>query len=480
MSIVNAVKAWWAGSDGAMAEKAAVREAAGVTVDADDDQWRRLTGNADRDLAPMTQARMQRLAVYLWETNLLANRLIELPIAYLLAEGVRLEATDPEAQAALDAFWNDPINAMDRKLKKKTRELLLFGEQAWPAFVNAHNGHVRLGYLDPALIATVVMDPDNAEQPIGLVTTKDRKGRARRYRVILNGTDADLFTERTQAIRQTFADGDVFFYRINDLSNGTRGRSFMLGQIDWLDAYDQYLFGELDRAEFLRLFIWDVKMTGATADQVKARARELARPPAGAVRVHNDAEEWTAVSPNLNSYQASDHAKLFRNHMLGGATFPEHWYGGADDVNRATGESMSEPTFKMMSSLQAEVGAILEEIGRFVINRRVDPTGQQLIIDPYNPDPDLLPRAVWPELTARDTTKYAAALAQVVAGAVMAIDNGLIAEVTAVRLVQAVAGRLGIDFDAEAEIRTARKEADKRARNDVYDDDPMRDEGDAE
>ncbi|MCU7878344.1 MAG: hypothetical protein KZQ84_16370 [Candidatus Thiodiazotropha sp. (ex Lucinoma borealis)] len=177
-------------------------EAYGESIDADDDQWRKLTGDAKRDLDSMTQARMQKLAVYLWESNLLANRLIELPVAYLLAEGVQIKVKDPEAQSYIDAFWNDPINNMKRKLKKKVRELMLFGEQAWPAFVNEFNGHVRIGYLDPALIETVVMDPDNAEQPIGIVTTKDKKGRARRYQVILNGAEADLFTKRTQAIRR--------------------------------------------------------------------------------------------------------------------------------------------------------------------------------------------------------------------------------------------------------------------------------------
>ena len=31
---------------------------------------------------------MQKLAEHLWQSNLLANRLVELPLAYLLAEGV--------------------------------------------------------------------------------------------------------------------------------------------------------------------------------------------------------------------------------------------------------------------------------------------------------------------------------------------------------------------------------------------------------
>ena len=48
-------------------------------------------------------ARMGEIAAYLWQANLLANRLIELPLAFLLAEGVKLQVKDAAAQAALDA-----------------------------------------------------------------------------------------------------------------------------------------------------------------------------------------------------------------------------------------------------------------------------------------------------------------------------------------------------------------------------------------
>lgn len=170
-------------------EETTVREAAGKTIDNDEEGWRRLTGDARRDLSSITQTRMQELGVYMWRTNPLANRLIELPVAFLLAEGVTLQVKDEEAQKWLRKFWNDPINNMDIKLPKKVRELALYGEQCYPAFVNEMNGHVRLGYLDPGLIETVVTDPDNIEQPIGVVTKKDRKGIARRYRIIVNGPE---------------------------------------------------------------------------------------------------------------------------------------------------------------------------------------------------------------------------------------------------------------------------------------------------
>lgn len=448
------------------APAAALREAVGVTIDSDDDQWRRLSGDGDRDLTPITQQRMRQLANYLWQTNLLANRLIELPLAYLLAEGVVLQAKDPEIQHRLDAFWHDPINSMDIKLPKKARELAMFGEQCWPAFVNEGSGAVRLGYLDPGLIETVVVDPDNGEQPIGVVTVRDRQGRARRYRVIVIGPES-IFSRRTREIRATFNDGDCFYFKINDLSSATRGVGDLLPAGDWCDAYEEYLFGEVDRSKLLRSFMWDVTLTGATPDEVKKRAAEITTPKPASVRVHNEAEIWKAESPDLNAVDTAESARLFRNHVLGGMTIPEHWYGGAGDVNRSTGDSMGDPTYKVLSMRQRTLKYMLEQVGLFVVWRFLDPAGTS-DFEPLDLDETMRPEAIFPELTSKDTTAYAAALQQVVVAASMAIDKGLLTEATALRIIEAIAGRLGVEFDAVAELEAARKELAQRREADVF------------
>ncbi|WP_153117377.1 hypothetical protein [Rhodocyclus tenuis] len=452
-------------SEGASDEKTvALREAAGATIDDEEDGWRRLSGDAQRDLSPLSQARMQETAVYLWDGNLLANRIVELPLAYLLAGGVKLRSEDSGLQPAIDRFWSDPINSMDLKLPKKVRELALYGEQCWPAFVNEVDGHVRLGYLDPSLIATVVVDPDNPEQAIGIVTVKDKRGAARRYRVIVNGPE-DVFTERTREIRASFTDGDCFFFTVNDLSNGRRGRSDLRAPADWVDAYDQFLFGELDRANFLRAFVWDVELTGADADKVKQRSKEIQAPRPGSVRVHNESEKWSAVSPNLQAADSGEAARLFRNHALGGATIPEHWFGGGGDVNRATGESMGEPTFKIFSMRQRTLKHILECVGRYVIRQKII---AETAAEPEWDDPRLKVEAVFPEMTARDTTKYAAALQQAVVAVALAVDKKLLTLDKALALIAAIAGRLGVDIDPARELAAVAEKAAESDAGDVY------------
>lgn len=444
---------WWEALRVAPPQR--LHEAAGATIDADEQNWRPLTGDAARDLSPLDQVRMQRLAAWLWERNPLANRLIELVTAYLLGEGVWLTCRNDDGAAVLRRFWTDPINRLQVDLEAMVREGELYGEQCYPAFVNEMNGAVRLGYLDPSLIETVVMDPDNPKLPIGVVTVRDKKGNPRRYRIVIAGDEQALFSARTRRIRETFADGPCFYKRSNNLLGGKRGRSALLSSMDWLDGYDEFLFGELDRARDLRTFLWDVTLTGATAEDVKKRAAEIAPPEPRSVRVHNDSETWEAKTAELQATDSSEAARLFRTHVLGGQTIPEHWFGAGGDVNRATAGEMGEPTLKVLTLKQRGWKYFLEEMGRWVLQQAAD-AGQLAGYDPTADD--WMPEAQFPELTAKDTTRYAAALQQITASVVVAIEQGLMTEQTALTLIESVAGRLGVEFDPEAELQKARVE----------------------
>ncbi len=450
-----------------VAAPARMTEAAGVTVNDDDAGWRRVGADRGRDLAPMVQSRMQQLAAYQWETNRIANRLIELPTAFLLGEGVSLEVDDPQAQAWLDEFWRDPINRMDLNLEKHVRELALFGEQCWPVFVNELTGFTRLGKVDPSAIEKVIADPDNIAVAIGVIV-RAGNGKRRLYRVIYNGDDLNLFGPGARKMREGMQDGECFFYRINDLSNGKRGRSDLLSAIDFADAYEQLLFGEVEGAVAKRMVTWDVTVKNATSEEVEERARSIVPPQPLSVRVHNDAEEWECLTPDLKSSDAETTSRLIRNHILGGGTVPEHWFGGGGDVNLATAGAMGEPTYKVFSQRQRLLKAILEDVARYVIRRRLE----ALSVSEFAEEPEYQPRAIFPELTARDVAKYTTALQQVVVSAAQAVNAGIMAEETAVKLISLIAGSLGLELDPAEELKAARADAARRSEQDAFIDPP--------
>ena len=440
-----------------------VREAASAQG-RDESGWRTLSGDGlasmnDRDLQPMAQERMQKLAEYLWQSNLIANRLIELPLAYLLAEGVSMQCTDEKHQQLLNAWWSDPINNWPMKLESRVRALGLLGEQCYIANVREGDGFVRLGYLDPRQIATVVNDPGNPEQPIGVVTKRDNRGRQFKYKVVVLGDDTELFSAETARIRaEAFTDGDVMLFQLNKFPNGSRGRSDLLGQMDWLDAYDSFLFAELDRIDYLRRFVWDVTLTGTDPEAVKAYEKSFKAPEPNSTFVHNDQVKLEAKSPNLQAADTSESARLLRNHVLGGATVPEHWFGGGGDVNRSAASEMGEPTFKMYSMRQGFLKRMLEEMGRYVLWANAQTTGEKVV---WSEDRWQV-TAVFPELLNRDITKFAAAMQSVSASVILSINAGLLTEETALKIVADIAQRFGQDIDAKTELANARKQMEER------------------
>lgn len=432
-----------------------VREAAGTTVDDDDAKWRRLTGKAaNRDLPSLSQETMRKMAAYLWETNLLANRLIELPLAYLLAEGVQLVCEDEEHQGWLNAFWNDPINQMGLKLPTYVRELALFGELCWPVFVNEVNGAVRLGYLDPSLIGDVMTDPGNAGQDIGVETIKDANGVSRKFATVLRGEDQELFGQAARQARASYSDGQCFYFAINRFAAGKRGRSDLMAQMDWLDGFDEFMFDQMERNSEHDAFIWDVKLTGSTPEDVEERAKKIQRPNRGSVRVHNDQEEWTAVAPSLNAVDRSESARLFRNYALGGATIPEHWFGGGGDVNRAAAGEMGDPFFKVATARQTFLRHVLQEVGAYVLWKRAESAGQR----PDWSDPAWKVTAKFPEMVTRDITKIAAAMQSCVTAVASALADRLISRRKALEIIAVAARRLEVDIDPEEELDAVAKE----------------------
>lgn len=428
----------------------------------DDDRTWRPISQTKRDLSPITQARMQELAHHAWEQHRVANRLIELPVAFILGDACSVEVDDEEAQGWLDAWWRDPITRLDLNIEKRIRELALFGEQLVVVFERS-DGHVRHGAIDPTTIVDVITDPDNAALPIG-VEVEGSDGVKRRFRVLLDGEDDELLQPAAIALRAAMSGGTCHFWRVNDLLTGKRGRSDLLSAIDLADAYTALIFGEVERATALRMVMWDVTLKGATEEQVEARAQSIQPPAPMSIRVHNEGEEWQALSAKLESSDAAGTLRAVRNEVLGGGSVPEHWYGGGGDVNRATAAEMDEPTYKIFRRRQRLWEAILEAEARHVIRCRLRALGRagDAVTD------EMQPRAVFPPMQSVDLSRYAAALGQVVAAVVQAIAAGLMTNETGVSIIASVADKLGVEIDAEAELKQASQEAEKRREDDAF------------
>lgn len=420
-------------------------------IDADDYKYRSLTASK-KDLSPLTQQRMFEIAYYLYETNPLAHRILEMTKDFVVGGGLTYTVKDEQVKEILDGFWNDPVNHWDLKQHQKALELGLYGEQCYPVFVNNVDGSVRLGYADPNNISEVITDPENAEQAIAVVL-KSEMGQDKKTLAIVRHDSSGKLTVPDETTA-----GGCFFFAINKVSNATRGRSDLLPVADWIDAYDKMLFNRLDRQALMNCFLWDITLEDMTPDKIEEFLRTVKPPNPGEIRAHNQKVKWEAVTPDLKASDAEIEAKLIKAQILSGAGLPPHWFAEGGDVNRATALEMGTPIFRRLVSRQKYFCYMVEHIFNFVID--------QAII--HNSLPENIDRTfeiIAPEISTKDMVGMATALQQISNSLAIATSQGWISKETA----RAVFGTLctqvtgyEIEMSEEADRLGAEKESDSQ------------------
>lgn len=399
--------------------------------------WTRISeGRSTRDLQPLHHEQMIALALYAYDRNPLGKWTLEMTRDLICAEGITVASEDDAISEVLKAFWDFPINNLDLNLPQMILELGLFGEQCWPVFAGETGGTMALGLVDPADIKSVIHDPDNCAVPIGVVLKDRGEGEGPKFKVIYDRPDAELFAAKARQMRdEQFTDGETFWWRLNGVRSATRGRSDLFVLNDWLDGYERFLLYTLDRTALLNAMTWDVTLEGMDDAQVAAWLKANPRPDPGSWFAHNERVKLAAITPNLGANDAADHGRMIRNHILGAAGYPEHWFGGGGDVNRSTSESMSIPTFKRYLQRQRLVKYIVErlchhqlELAREASTLRSD---------------DLEFTVNMPQMVTQDLTGIFSALTQLTSAAQIAEDRGWIDAGTSARLFAALASRSG-------------------------------------
>lgn len=688
----------------------------------DDNLWRSLNQISNRDLYILTQKRMQDIAFYLYDSNPIAKRIIEITRDFVIGDGFTYAAEEPVILDLIDEFWNDPDNNLDIELDIDVLELGIFGELCLPVWVNSANGAVKLSYVDPVTILKVVKDKNNPKisriirwKPInakeekemdivnidknvnsktyGLLTgecfffainkvsgatrgrsdlltlclhpdtlintlegdiaikdlagrkeilvyswdekknelvvakaTNVRKTRENSSLVKIHFTNGDsiittpehplllinakayreakdfLPSDRVQALCRKVKDGYVWVQykkslwmlehrfimekilgrklsseecvhhkngntldnRLENLelmsraqhanhhipevlltsgikektkkvlSNLMKGNKYALGNrfnltnkqtekesivlkesyknmnekqkielkerntkasqarfqkgkrinqyvtfnhevayveklnytsdvydmtvekysnfsangilvhnCDWIDGHDQFLFARLERAFLLNTFIWDITCEGMNKGELTEFAKGLTMPKSGSIRAHNEKITWKSETPKLESSDASEEARMFKQQILGGAGYPEHWFGEGSRSNRAVALETSLPTLKKLKSRQKTVKNFIKHIINFVID--------QAIIHKrvgFNKDMDRSFKIIPSPIVSRDNKGLMESVGNFVDGLSRAVDKKWISDKDAKRTFNTVLSQMGTDIES--------------------------------
>lgn len=428
-----------------------VSEAA-VPIEPDEEGWRSL-GALTRDLSGITLDRVQKVAFDLYQRNPLGHRLTELVRDFVVGDGITYSVTNPYVQEVVDRFWHDSVNRIDQRNDNFALELGLYGELAPEVFVGPVSGVTVLGYVDVGQIKKVVHLPRN---PLVLDTMFVReKGFG------VAGRPLQVIRDRGNGILE----GDVFYWRVNAVSNASRGWPDLMHVADWLDAFDQLLWEMVERARLARSFIWDVNLKDADQTKVDDWLRRNGEAPrSGSVRAHNDQVQWSAVAPELGSFESAKESEVIKDHLAAGAGVPKVWLSAAEDVNRATATEMGAPTTRRLSRRQRYYLDCIGDMVRLVVERATlagaiptDARGRAQVYDEQG-QPTEQYEVPWklvtlqgPEISTRETARMGGVLRQVADGLAVAESKGWFGVDTSRRVVAAYLNQMGIAFDPAQE-----------------------------
>jgi hypothetical protein len=328
-------------------------------------------------------------------------------------------------------------NSIVWDLKQDTRalELGLWGEQLYPVFVNEVDGHVKLGCVDPSNLVQITTDPENAERAIEAKVKADYDKRKRLTFPLIR------LDEDPGSATFGYRMGSAFYFAVNRLSNASRGHSDLLHLADWINTLDQFAHTRLEKAVLLNSFFWDCELTGVSEDEVRKFAEENRIIKPGTTRFHNDKVKWTPQVPDLKASDAAEEIRVFRNHILGGAGLPEHWFSEGGSSNRATAAEQGVPVTKRLIARQKFFKQMIRQIFEFVID-------QAILHKTLPQDVDRKFQVHMPAIFVKDTQAVSAALSNAANGLMLAEQQEWITREDASKVFRFMVSQLGVETEA--------------------------------
>jgi len=452
-------------------------------------KWRRLgSKRVVRGLDESTNKAIRDRSTQAYFGNLMASGMVDLKVAFMMAAGVTVKATHPDeaqrkaAQAVLDDWWTDETNDWDSLATQFPIWLSLLGEQIYPAFINPASGRVRLGYLDPEEIESVIRDPLNARALIAIKMRSRKVGGesgtavptevdveiagekefdprrilgdnpALLFRVI-NAPGRDELSPQGMAIVDALAEmfkgnpQQAFYFAINIAPNGVRGVGDLSQVIDTIDSMDAGIMDDLDRWRALGSFLWDVTLKGADERFVQEWVRIRfggGSPKPGSVNAHTESEEWKAMAPELNAGDSTLLLRFVKNLVLGGFGLPEGWFGEGGETNRSTLGEQGPAALARIQERQRYLKKAYFKMARFALAQAIEHRPEDL----RGLDPSLI-QVEMHDVNSKNIKMQADILEKVTSSLAKAVTLGWLSTVSSRSIYLAQMKEMGFEVDEE-------------------------------
>jgi hypothetical protein len=441
------------------------------TDSADEGKYIKLSKVSVTDLKEYSYEEARKKSFYLYQRNALAKRVIEIFADFCSgddlvvnikkmrrAEGKDIEVEDDNSgQQVWDDFYEDPVNHLDQDFAGMLIDLFINGELSIPAFVNPSNGSVRLGYIAPQYIKSVVPLPKNQREIDLLAIGKPDGVSEDKLKVIRWNYEVATTDENYNKLA-----GECFFFRMNKIPSQNRGYPLILQHIDCLDAFDNFLFSTVEGFDARSRYFYDVKMEGLTEEQLKNKTVHV--PANGEANIHNEKVTWDVITPDLKSSDYMSAVNGLQDFATGTMGLPKTWFGKGDEVNRATAEALTVPTMRMLARTQKTTKDILKFMALYVLQCAGEKNTRLLKADEYfDVEVSMF------TLGGKDIESTGTAFVALVNALAIAEDKGYILADDAKKVVSGMLSKLGVEVEESESVEDVKKKNLDKKDKKVYD-----------
>ncbi len=330
-----------------------------------------------KNLNQLSRDEQLKVVFSLWLKNGFAKRLIQLPIDFIVGE----EMFTPEFKSKDDVIPEETLkqcselvkafiekNKLNEKFERFATDLSLNGMLLLPC-TNNPNGDVIIGFIDPSRIEKVITNPYDITEITSVKMKTGFMGNTKIFQIVKKRSAFDLPEEDQKSY--DLLSGDAFFYAVNNVSNQPEGVSDLLADIDMIQKLYELLINVVDSTKLANMFVLDVEITGASADQIKAWRKANPIPTRPTRYVHNDKVKQSLAGTGIKAFNAPEVVRVIKNFILGNSSYPPMWFADGEDANRAIAIEQGTPVYKKLDKRQQKLVGILKDIYMYVIHMAV-------------------------------------------------------------------------------------------------------------
>jgi len=362
-------------------------------------------GLVDDGMTPMRQsphdrgwgehADQMRDALEAWRTNPLARRLVSLITSTCVGDGIRLTSPYAPLEHFLRAFWSHPQNHIDDELPEWCDELSRSGELFLVLFPDTLTGMSVVRAIPAAQIDEIQWEEGDYRTELAYRDVGLGIGNVRWWK---SAAHPDLRPHEPILLH----------FAVNRPVGALRGESDLASVLPWLRRYARWLEDRVRLNASVRSFLWVVNAPRAARNKLSEYYRQP--PEAGSVILADEAEKWSAVTPNLHANDAEKDGRAIRWMIAaGGPGTALIDLGEGEDANLATGSVMQEQKRRFLRRRQRMLVQMLQEVALHAFRRYVEVTA--LSARRVSAE-DIV--ALAPDISPEDNASLAQAAAQIV------------------------------------------------------------------